>query len=501
MPTADPDGAALRGTSIPLTRSSQVRALRGTVVYMVSSLAQRGLNFLLLPFFALALAPADFGEIAILTTLAGAVGAVVGFGLETAIFRSLVRMRDDADASSHYLNTVGLFALVAPGLTALIVSLPLGLTVDRVFGIGPGLVTLALVSAALMASTTAVCFSVLRARERLTAYIALSFLQLVLAVGLPVWLVLVEHAGVAGWIAGNALAVATTLPLGLAIAGHRYRLRFDRRLLLGALGFGVPMVPHALAHWGLSLSDRVVLGTLLTNTDVGVYHVAYQFGLPIALVAAALAQATQPFHAEASLNRDAAKTQELRRLHTYVLIGTALMALAVALIGPPLFRLMLPDSYEAGAALIPWVALGTALFGFYFVPMNVITILAGRNRWAWVITVIAAVANIGLNFLLVPVFGLAAAAVDTVAGYGILLLGVTWYAKVSSGENLFESRRITLGMLAVAAALPLLLLKLDPIAHLVLSSIALACVSAALFALRVLPRGLASIPRVSGLGT
>jgi O-antigen/teichoic acid export membrane protein len=225
----------------------------------------------------------------------------------------------------------------------------------------------------------------------------------------------------------------------------------DGRYLAGALAFGLPMIPHALAHWGLSLSDRAILGAFLQSADVGVYYVAYQFGLPISVIAIALTQAVQPLYAEASIteHRDA----ELARAASHQALVAAFLTMAVAVLGPPAVHAFLPSEYAPAASFVPWIALGHGLFALYFIPMNAITVLSGRNRWVWVVTVTAALVNVGLNLLLVPRIGATAAAINTAVGYAILLFGVSMYMyRVVERPVTFEWARIGLGLMLIVAA-------------------------------------------------
>lgn len=476
---------------MPMQAVSQRRVVRGTAAFLLTSAAQRGVSFILLPVFATVLSPAEFGQIGIIGTIAGAVAATLGLGLETSIFRTLIQLRARPNERRRYLNSVGLFAMLVPAVAAAVLAAPIGIWVERAYGIPIAWVSLGVIGAGLSVGATAVCFASLRAEERLRSYMTLGAAQVALHVGLPLWLVVVEGAGVAGWFGGTALGSALLLVVGLRLIRHRFTFDLDRRYIAGALAFGVPMVPHALAHWGLALSDRIVLGALVTNSDVGVYHLAYQFGLPITMLGAALAQSTQPLFAEASLH-GSASTSDIRRATTYQALLVIALGATIALLGGPVVRLLLPETFAAAAALIPWIALGSTLFGLYFIPMNVIVLLAGRNQWVWVITVCAAATNVVLNVVLVPGLGILGAAINTAIGYGVLLVGVAWYAgRTADLLPGYEWRRMLLGVSLVAATLLALAFETSmPVLDIGVRLVALGILATVLFGLRLFPAGI-----------
>jgi O-antigen/teichoic acid export membrane protein len=140
-----------------------------------------------------------------------------------------------------------------------------------------------------------------------------------------------------------------------------------------------------------------------------------------------------------------------------------LAGVTVALLGPPFILQFLPQDYVGTGAIVPWLALGTTLFGLYLMPMNTITITAGVTRHVWIFTAIAATMNIALNILLVPSFGTAAAAINTTIGYGALLVGVFLYMRRVCNPPLpYDTERIAKGFISVALPALLSAMLTDP---------------------------------------
>ena len=54
---------------------------------------------------------------------------------------------------------------------------------------------------------------------------------------------------------------------------------------------------------------------------------------------------------------------------------------------------------------------------------------ARRTQLNWVVTGVGAAANIGLNFWLIPRWGMVGAAISTLAAYVVLFFGMTLYAQ------------------------------------------------------------------------
>jgi O-antigen/teichoic acid export membrane protein len=84
-----------------------------------------------------------------------------------------------------------------------------------------------------------------------------------------------------------------------------------------------------------------------------------------------------------------------------------------------LFDLRVNDKFGEGKMVIPIVMAALAIQGIYFfsIPFYITT---NRTKALSVITIISALINIALNFILIPVYGLVGAAYSTLLSYVFL---------------------------------------------------------------------------------
>jgi O-antigen/teichoic acid export membrane protein len=446
---------------IALGPATRRRVVRGTLTFVAAAVLQRAAPILLLPLFSRVLTPGEFGQIAVIVTLSTALGTVAGFGLETAIFRGYIAVARNPREAHVFVNSVGGFALVAPLVLAVIAAAITAPWLSRVFEVSPAALVLGWIGAGATVSATLVPLALLRAQERLRSYLQLTWTQILVTSGLTIVCVAVLGWGVVGWMAASAFSAFVLLIRGLTVLGHRWTSELDVGAIRAALRFGIPLVPHTAAHWGLAASDRAILGAFLPSSVVGTYYVAFLLTLPVNLVAIALSQATQPLFAEAAVS--AQRRAELGRAVTLQVVAVVGASAFVALLGPPITRLLLPAEFGAASQYIPWLALGSCFFGLYLIPMNSVSVMAGRTAHVWLVTALAAAVNVALNLVLVPRFGAVAAAVNTAVGYGVLLVGLMFYARWMQGPPIpYETRRIALAVTMITAAALLGLLLVPP---------------------------------------
>jgi O-antigen/teichoic acid export membrane protein len=218
----------------------------------------------------------------------------------------------------------------------------------------------------------------------------------------------------------------------------------------------LPLIPHFAAHWTLSISDRAILERFVSISSLGIYSLAYQFGTVLQMLTTSVNQAIIPAFSRAA--RDERERSVLGRLATYYYLAVAALSLLVASTAKDLIDLVTPPSYHEAGQLVPVIALGIAAMGFYSIPMNLLSMTAGRTALIPIITGTAAGINVALNLVLVPRMGIVAAAIDTAAGYGALAVLTTVYATRVIALN-YEAGRIAKVVLAslllyAAGALP-----------------------------------------------
>jgi O-antigen/teichoic acid export membrane protein len=379
---------------------------------------QRASAFLTLPVFASVLAPDEYGRVTLLLTVFGLVTLLLSGGLEVAVFRAAFPGVDGV-AHTRRIRTLVTALFVGP--------LAVGSVVGGVVAVGPSIFTLEatdvglyLVAAGAFTAATVAPLALLRARERFVPYAVLTLSYTVVQLLLRVFFVAVARMGATGWVVADTVAAAVVLVISLRWQAPLLSLRNGSvQELRAGLRVGLPLVPHLAAHWGLNLSDRLVIAGFTSATVVGVYGMGYQIALAAGMAVTEINRAFMPRYGEAIHGTQGRAA--LSRHATHQVLATLGVTGAVALTGPQVVHHVLPSAYQDAAAYIPWVCLGFAFLGMYYVPMNIVSIIVGETGGIWIRTMIAAAANVTANLLLVPVYGPMAAAVNTALGFFVLL--------------------------------------------------------------------------------
>lgn len=424
-------------------------AVRNSAVYAGAAVFQRGIIFLLLPVYTRVLAPAEYGRLSVLLAIAAAAVILLSCGMDTAFFRTYFALQSDPERQRRFVTTAWTFLLVVPpALAGLLVLIAYPFLAGSAV-VPPAQLGLALAGAALLVSGTVVPLAQLRAEERLRDYLVLAAVTAGTTAAFTLVAVVGLDGGVVGWLVAVLVANAVSLAAAVRLLPFRRHAGVDRRMLSGALALGLPLIPHMLSHWGLGISNRVVLAGMVSTSKVGIYALAANIALPVAIVMQGMAQGFMPSFARAATS--SAALAGLRRVIGVQFLLVLAITTSGALLGPIAVHHLASPAYAAAAELVPWLALGYGLLGLYFIPMNAVALTAGRTRRVWIITVGAAATNLVCLLTLVPVLGLLGAALAAPAGYLVLLVGVALFSRGADNPVRYDAGRMRRGLLVFAA--------------------------------------------------
>jgi O-antigen/teichoic acid export membrane protein len=221
--------------------------------------------------------------------------------------------------------------------------------------------------------------------------------------------------------------VAAVLLSLVTITPH-WRGVVDFQTVRTTLRFSIPIVPLQISTFVLSASDRFIILRDLGPGPTGRYQVAYTLGAVGISMLTFLNLAWLPRifaikdrHARAAVlahSRDG-----LYRLLVPVTLG-------IALGGPIALRIWAPPSFRT-ESLIPVILLvvvSTIPVCTSFVHSRLM-LAEGRSGIVAIVTVVAALANIGLNLLMVPHLGINGSALATTITYTVLAFGMACFSR------------------------------------------------------------------------
>ncbi|HET9999908.1 MAG TPA: oligosaccharide flippase family protein [Ktedonobacteraceae bacterium] len=417
--------------------------LKTSGIYAIASYISPLLSLILSPFLAHSLSKADFGALAVLTTFIALMAGITQMGLSSAFFRVYVWEYESSQDRLKVISTtlMLLFLFSGPILALLMITIPffVGVLLNSTS------YTVALRLAALaifMQNLTVPGFAWLRAENRAMYYSALTAVQLLITLITTLLLVGKLQMGIVGALlatgSGYAIVILITLPVIVVHAGLSARWDITKSLL----SLGIPTVTNYISVWVLQLSDRYLLSRMGSLSVTASYAVAYSLGGILSSVIIAPFSLAWPTTMLTIAERKDAP-QIFRQVFRWFVLVLLLGAFGLSLLSVVMLHLLFPSGYNAATPIIPVITLSIVFYGTYIV----FTVGIGITRKTWLVvifTTFSALINLGLNLVLIRLFGSMGAAFSTLVAY-IALAAVTYFANQRIYPIPFE-----IGLFAVA---------------------------------------------------
>ena len=426
---------------------------KNLAIYGLGDVAISVVNFLLLPLYVLYLTPEDYGALRLLGSVEVIAKIFFRWGLDGSFMRFYYDY-EDAASRQRLASTIFFFLIAVNGalLAAALVLAPALAT--RMFEGAPHLraLQLTLLNTCIIGFTF-FPFHLLRMEKRATQFSALTLARSILTVVLRIVLIVGFGFGVLGVVLADLAVTAALMLVLFRWFKPIIRPAFSRSMLRECLAFGLPRIPHAAAQQVIAVGDTFILKVFRPLHEVGVYSMGVSFGLTQKLFLSAFEYAWAPFY-YANANEPDAK-RLFSSTTTYGLAVLALMTAGLSAIGGDLLAAVTREQavhYRPAADVVTWTAVGVFFQGAYLLTSIGLNITKNTQYYP-ASTMAAAAGNIGLNFALVPKFGMMGAAWANAIAYAIQALLAYRFSQRFYPVEYEKTRIATLTGAALAACL------------------------------------------------
>ncbi|MHA1401787.1 MAG: oligosaccharide flippase family protein [Candidatus Heimdallarchaeaceae archaeon] len=269
--------------------------------------------------------------------------------------------------------------------------------------------------------TFAFIHSYYRSRNRIKTYSIIQTAQIILEIALAIVLVTYLNLGLLGAMFAlifiEAFFSMFMLFHIIREIGFLPKLNFIE--LRKYLRFSLPLIPNVLLVWIMNLSDRYVITHLLGLEQAGIYAASYQIGR---LVRIFIGPISFGFRPAASILWDRGEKKKLakymRKSLQYYFLFAIPTIFGLYHLSPFVLREFAGKNFVTPRLLVLFVALGMVIYGMNqitYYPIN----LAEKTKYLAPVSFLSASLNLGLNFWLIPKWGIIAAAISTFLCYAL----------------------------------------------------------------------------------
>ena len=394
-------------------------AVKVSVAYAVCSILQKCLSIITLPLFTRILTTEQYGQYSVYTSWSALIVIFVTLNLSSGSFSTAMIKYENA--REKYIASVQGITLLL-GALFLLIYFPLRNILNPIFELPTPLVVL------MIAEIIAVCaMQCWNGKQRfLFRYKAVVAITLLISLVSPILgyfaVINTEEKGYArifvyafvNIVIGGALFVFNLI---------KGKTLFKWEYWKYALTFNIPLIMYYLSQVVFNQSDRIMISHYCGIDKAGIYSVAYTLSILLTFALTAINNSYVPWLYENMKREEYAKN---RPVSIKLSVLVAVLLLAIIWLAPEAIYILAGADYYEAIWIVPPVAMSVLLLFYAQIYIN-IEFFFEKKKFLVGASVGAAVVNIILNALLIPVFGYYAAGYTTLVSY-IIFAGMNYRA-------------------------------------------------------------------------
>jgi O-antigen/teichoic acid export membrane protein len=387
--------------------------------------------FILLPLYTRYLVPADYGMLETIDVSSGIIGIVVTVGIARALSRFYYEFEREGERN-RVVSTTYITYAIAGGLALpflFYASEPIARILFKSGEYGH-LFKLSFASLVL-GGMVDIGMMYLRLLRKPKVFVAITITRLAFLIALNVVLIVYFRMGILGILYSSLIVRAFYAVLMTGLILWKTRIRFSFNLSRQMIRYGLPMIPSSLANTAIKQADKYFVLYYISIGDMGIYSLGLRLGNAIhSLLTVPFNMTYIPRRFEIMHREDAREIY--RRVFTYYVFLIGFIGLGLSMLIPEILRVMVTPEFFRAGKIVPLVVFSMLIFGFHY-HFDFGILHSKKTKYLAYINLACAAIQIGLNFALIPTYGLYGAVCAS-----IVALSTQAFLLVSVSERLYR---------------------------------------------------------------
>jgi O-antigen/teichoic acid export membrane protein len=403
-------------------------------IYTFSNVLNASIPFILLPLLTHYLKAEDYGILTNFNALVNLLIPFIGVNLMSSL--QVIYVKRNQEFSAYVSSGIFLNFLLTIFVSLIVIAART--SIHELTGIPVNFIVF-LTLYAFYNNIVEILLSIWRIEDKPILYGIFRILRTLLEFAIAVVLIVVYEYH----FEGSIYAISISYGLGAAVAfilllrRKLFGLHFKLEYIKHQLAYGLPLIPHVLSSVAILYTDKLMLSSLVNIHSNGVFSVGFTIGQIIGLLQNSFNQAWVPWvFGILKKNDEHGKLRIVK--YTYLYIICILIAVVVLWLFTPIIYRFIGNDFNSSISVVIWIALGFAFNGMYKM-ISVYYFYLEKTRLLALISFITALVNIGVNFILIPKFGILGAALSTMAAMFIqFALTFLWSLRIIQMPWIFK---------------------------------------------------------------
>jgi O-antigen/teichoic acid export membrane protein len=397
---------------------------RHSIVYGLSDVLSRAIGFIMIPLYTYYLTPANYGTLELLDLTSYIVGMLIAMGIAGSVIRFYYEYGETE--KRNQMISVALITLWSVSALSLAILFLCSRQISNLVFQSPDyyrMYNIVFISMVIGLSNE-IPLTLLRIKEKSTIYVTISLSKLVLNLSLNILFIVKFKMGIMGILYSGLITAFVIGSLITFFTVRQVKLTYSFSILRAMLKYSLPLMGSWFGMFVLNFGDRFFLQRMTTLSDVGIYSLAYKFGmLPNVLVLSPFMMIWAP--KQYNLLKEPNVKEIFSTVFTYFFFIELFIGLGIIILIKDAINLVAAPQYHEAYKFVPIILLAYIAYGtFLFVQFGIH--LEKKTKYLAYATLIGAIINIAGNFILIHYFGILGAAISTLISFSFLLSFIYW---------------------------------------------------------------------------
>ena len=419
---------------------------KSAIIYTLSTLFSRGLAIITVPIFTRLMTTDQIGEVNLYNSWYSMISVIATLSLTSGGYS--LAMKEYHDKRDQYQSSVlSLTSLIAVIFAIVYFIAPVFWT--NMLGLSNGLIVLMLIG---FLVTPACDFWLARQRYEykyklsgcviIGSAILASLLSVIAVIGADRF----GYKNIAEYrLYANFFIVYGVAAIIWLLTFWKGKTLYNKVYWKMSLSLSIPLIGYSIAAQILNVSDRMMISHMINNSAVGIYGTLYTVSALSLMFWQAIHASFVPY----LFKNIEVNVIGVKKVSSQILFMYALIAVMMTYMAPEIVRVLATDEYYESIYIMPPIAAGVFFTAFANIYSD-IAVYYKKTKYVMYPAIIAALANLVLNYIFINVYGYMAAAYTTLFAYILMAMFQGFWARKLCKENgiknfsVFEDKKLAL---------------------------------------------------------
>lgn len=415
---------------------------KSAIVYTLSTILSRGLAILTVPIFTRMMSTADIGTVNLFNSWYSLISVITTLSLTSGGFS--VAMKEYPNDRNRYISSILSLTTIISLVIAIIYLVNISFW-NRVTGLDANLMILIFIGCMFSPARD---FWLAKERYEYRYKVAgwVTVLSAVAASVLSICVVLWMNKNNKFNIAEGRLFANYTIIFGVALFFWvllfcKGKTFVNKKYWGMSLALSLPLVGYNIAVQILNVSDRIMIKSFVGLDAVGIYGTLYTVSSISVMIWSAMNASFIPYlfqNIEKENNR-------ISEISFKMIEAFAFLAVILSLFAPEIVKILATDEYLGAIKIMPPIAAGVFFTSVAHMYSNIL-VYYKKTKYVMTASIIAAITNVLLNLVFIPIYGYIAASYTTLIAYILLAFFEKYWAKKVCNEygvsKIYDDKKI-----------------------------------------------------------